>query len=167
MLAITGASISFGIASSCSRGLDPVEEHNVGAGGEVLARAREGVVKAGHGDRIGAGDDQEVGIAPGVDAASQPADVGGGADQPLALVVPAAPRHVLILEVQTGRPHVLHLPHQPLDREHRSEAGLAVGEHRQAGCPNRASDLRDRLGQRARAEVRHPGNDDELRPPEK
>ena len=143
MFASSGAGTSLANAANSSADLQRLGEDRVGPGVEVQLRPAHGVVEAVHAAGVGAGDDDEVRVAPGGDGGADLRRHLLRLDQRLAGQMPAPLRHLLVFEVNPGDAGRLEQPHRALDVQRFAEAGVGVAEQRQR------RGLRDQLGLRA------------------
>ena len=133
-----------------------VDEDDVGARGGVAVRARDRVLEAGHGDRIGARDDQRVAVGARVERRAQLLLVQLGRDHVLALHVTAALREDLILELDAGDAGALELVHGADHLRDLAVARVGVGDHGERDGRAEAAGVLDHLGRARDAEVGQP-----------
>ena len=133
-----------------------VDEDHVRAGGGVAVRARDRILEARDGDRVGARDDQRVGIRARVERGAQLLLVQLGRDHVLALHVPAALREDLILELDAGDAGALELVHGADHLRDLAVARVGVGDHGDRDRRAEPPRVVDHLGRARDAEVGQP-----------
>jgi hypothetical protein len=103
--------------------------------------------------RVRTGNDDEVGIPPGVDRRMDLADHLGGADDLLSLVMAAFLRAHLILDVECRDPGFLVFADSADHVDRIAIAGIGIGDDRDADRLDRQSDKANILGQGQQSEI--------------
>ena len=116
-------------------------------------RALNGRVEAFHGQRVGAGDQQEIGIGQRLARGAELLRHLRRRHDRLVVVVAAALGKRLVLQVERGHPGPLELAHRATDVQRVAVAGVGVGDDRHARLLDDVGEPVDDLARREQAEV--------------
>ena len=133
-----------------------VDVEAVGADRSVRLEPRDRVVEVRDAHRVGARDDEEVGVAARREHRAQLLLHLFGGNQLLAREVSALFRHGLVFEMQHGSAGFLPQLDRALRVEHAAVARVCVREHRHARHAADAADVLEHLGLGQHAEVGRP-----------
>ena len=132
-----------------------LDEGEVGARLDIERRARERVVEAGAGDRVGAGDDQEIGVGARIDRGLHLLRHLARRDHGLAGEMAAALGELLILELDGVGARALQHLHRVGNVHRIAEAGIGIDDERYADAVAHRRDMRGELGERDEADIGH------------
>ena len=130
-----------------------LDKRHVGPGRQRRIGAGNGLVQAGDGARVGAGDDQEVLVAAGGGRGADLGDVVLARDDLLAFEMAAFLREFLILDVNPGNAAALEFANRAKDIELVAVAGIGIGDDGQLDGGGDPPGIGHHLGHRDEAKI--------------
>ena len=134
-----------------------LDKDHVGAGLDIGGGTVERSFKPLHRNRVGAGDDDEIGIVQGVAHGLELRHHLSGRHDALVVIVAAFLREGLVFQMEGGNARALEGARGGLRIERIAIAGVGIGDDRHIDDIHHRGESFDNVADRDQAEVRHPG----------